>query len=63
MFFSEKKGLTKWEYKTERLAGVQVENQLNFLGEQGWELVQVIYEPKEEHPFLCIMKKPSESFD
>ncbi|HZR45308.1 MAG TPA: hypothetical protein VFA47_01295 [Candidatus Manganitrophaceae bacterium] len=53
--------MTKWEYKTERLAGVQVANQLNFLGEQGWELVQVIYQPQEEYPFLCILKKPSES--
>ena len=53
--------MTKWEYKTERLAGVQVANQLNFLGEQGLELVQVIYQPQEEYPFLCILKKPSES--
>jgi hypothetical protein len=62
LFFSEKNDMTKWEYKTERLAGVQIGNQLNFLGEQGWELVQVIHQPQEEYPFLCIMKKPSESF-
>lgn len=55
--------MTKWKYKTERLAGVQVENQLNFLGEEGWELVQVIHEPQEEYPFFCIMKKPSEGLD
>jgi hypothetical protein len=63
MFFSEKHDMTKWVYKTERLAGVQIENQLNFLGEQGWELVQVIHQPQEEYPFFCIMKKPSEAFD
>ncbi|MFQ5949977.1 MAG: hypothetical protein ACE5J1_04750 [Nitrospiria bacterium] len=54
--------MAKWEYKTERLAGVQIENQLNFLGEQRWELVQVIYQPEEAYPFLCILKKPLERF-
>lgn len=55
--------MVKWEYKAERLAGIQIENQLNFLGEQGWELVQVIYQPEETYPFLCVMKKFSESSD
>ena len=55
--------MKKWEYKTERLAGVQVDSQLNFLGEQGWELVQVIYQPQDSYPFFCIMKKPAEGFD
>ncbi|HLG21260.1 MAG TPA: hypothetical protein VI382_00475 [Candidatus Manganitrophaceae bacterium] len=53
----------KWKYKAERLAGVQIENQLNFLGAEGWELIQVIYEPEETYPFLCLLKKASEGFD
>lgn len=53
----------KWEYKAERLAGVQIDNQLNFLGAQGWELVQIIYQPEETYPFLCILKKRSEEYD
>ncbi|MFQ5579033.1 MAG: hypothetical protein ACE5FZ_00330 [Nitrospiria bacterium] len=54
--------MAKWEYKTERLAGVQMENQLNFLGKDKWELIQVIYQPEEDYPFLCILKKPMERF-
>jgi len=50
--------LSKWEYKAERLAGVQVDNQLNFLGEKGWELVQMIHQPDADYPFLCILKRP-----
>ncbi|HEY5599522.1 MAG TPA: hypothetical protein VIK48_02425 [Candidatus Manganitrophaceae bacterium] len=53
----------KWKYKAERLAGMQIENQLNFLGAEGWELIQVIYEPEETYPFLCLLKKASEGFD
>lgn len=49
--------MPKWEYKSERLAGVQIDNQLNFLGAQGWELVQIIHQPEETYPFLCILKK------
>ncbi|MBI3805092.1 MAG: hypothetical protein HY282_15185 [Nitrospirae bacterium] len=52
--------MPKWEYRTERLAAVQIDNQLNFLGSQGWELVQVIHQPEESYPFLCILKKRSE---
>ncbi|HIE65794.1 MAG: hypothetical protein ABGX83_05700 [Nitrospira sp.] len=54
--------LGKWEYKTARLAEVQIENQLNFLGEEKWELVQVVYQPEEDYPFLCIFKKSLERF-
>lgn len=31
--------MTRWEYKVENVSIKQVENQLNFIGEQGWELV------------------------
>lgn len=50
--------MIRWEYKSERLAGVQIDNQLNFLGSEGWELVHVSHEPEEEYPFLCILKRP-----
>ena len=55
--------MEKWSYKVERLAGVQIENQLNFLGADGWELIEVIYQPEEPHPFLCVLKKVAEGFD
>jgi hypothetical protein len=48
----------KWEYKAEELAEVQIDNQLNFLGKDGWELVQVIYQAEKDYPFLCLLKKP-----
>ncbi len=48
----------KWEYKAEQLAGVQIDNQLNFLGKDGWELVQVIHQAENEYPFLCLLKRP-----
>ena len=50
--------MAKWEYKSERLAGMQIDNQLNFLGSEGWELVHVTYQSEEEYPFLCILKRP-----
>lgn len=50
--------MPKWEYKAEQLAGVQLDNQLNFLGAKGWDLVQIVHQPDEEYPFLCIMKRP-----
>lgn len=55
--------MPKWEYKSERLAGVQIDNQLNFLGAQGWELVQIIHQPEEAYPFLCILKKRLEEYE
>jgi len=48
----------KWEYKAEQLAEVQIDNQLNFLGKEGWELVQVIPQVETEYPFLCLLKRP-----
>ncbi len=54
--------MTKWEYKAEHLAGVQINNQLNFLGKEGWELVHVTYQAEEEFPFFCILKRPLSRF-
>ena len=51
--------LTRFKYKVEELAAVQIENQLNFLGAQGWELVSVVFLAEKEHPYLCIFKQPS----
>jgi len=45
-------------YKVENLANVQIEEQLNFLGEAGWELVTVFYRPDLPYPYLCVMKRP-----
>ena len=50
--------MTRWEYKAERLAGVQIDNQLNFLGKEGWELVYIVHQPEEEYPYFCILKRP-----
>jgi hypothetical protein len=47
----------RWRYKVESLADVQIENQLNFLGAQGWELVSVVFHPDKEHPYLCFLKQ------
>lgn len=55
--------MKKWIYKAERLAAVQIENQLNFLGADGWELIQVIHQPEEAYPFLCLLKKTGEGLD
>lgn len=33
--------MTRWEYKVVELSTEQIENQLNFLGEEGWELIQM----------------------
>jgi len=48
---------SQFRYKVEELAAVQIENQLNFLGAGGWELVSVIFHPEREHPYLCIFKQ------
>lgn len=55
--------MTAWEYKAERLAGMQIDNQLNFLGREGWELIEVLHQPEEDHPFLCILKRPLKQSD
>lgn len=40
----------------EYLSDVQVGNQLNFIGQEGWELVQVM-KVEGEFPLLCIFKR------
>ena len=49
--------MERFKYKVEELAAVQIENQLNFLGSQGWELVSVVFLAEREHPYLCVFKQ------
>ncbi|MDH5526742.1 MAG: hypothetical protein OEY97_05480 [Nitrospirota bacterium] len=46
-----------WEYRVEQLSSVQLSNQLNFLGKEGWELVTVLHNPDAEYPYECICKR------
>jgi hypothetical protein len=46
-----------WEYRVAPVSREQVENQLNFLGEEGWELVQVIVMNNPEIPYQAIFKR------
>jgi len=47
-----------WEYRVENLSQVQIGNQLNFMGKDGWELVTVIHNPGGEYPYECYLKRP-----
>lgn len=46
-----------WEYRVAPISREQVENQLNFLGEEGWELVQIIVMNHVEIPYQGIFKR------
>ena len=46
-----------WEYRVEQLSQIQVANQLNFMGKEGWELVSVIHSPDAEYPYECFFKR------
>lgn len=46
-----------WEYRVAPVSREQVENQLNFLGEDGWELVQIIVMNSQEIPYQAIFKR------
>lgn len=46
-----------WEYRVAPLSREQVENQLNFLGEDGWELVQIVVMNSPEVPYQAILKR------
>ncbi|MCL4484990.1 MAG: DUF4177 domain-containing protein [Nitrospirae bacterium] len=46
-----------WEYRVAPISREQVENQLNFLGEEGWELVQIIVMNNPEIPYQGIFKR------
>lgn len=50
--------VTAWEYRVEHLSEVQVANQLNFMGKEGWELVTVFHAPDAEYPYECFFKRP-----
>ena len=49
--------MVRWEYRVEHISGEQIANQLNFLGEEGWELVQMI-PVQGEYPYLAVFKRP-----
>ena len=49
--------MAAWEYRVFGVSREQVENQLNFIGEEGWELVQVIVMNNPEVPYHCIFKR------
>lgn len=46
-----------WEYRVEQLSEVQMSNQLNFMGKEGWELTTVLQEADAEYPYRCIFKR------
>ncbi|MBI5136580.1 MAG: hypothetical protein HZA24_04480 [Nitrospirae bacterium] len=48
-----------WEYRVEHLSQVQMANQLNFMGKDGWELVAVVHSPEGEYPYECFLKRPT----
>jgi hypothetical protein len=50
--------VTAWEYRVEHLSQIQVANQLNFMGKEGWELVTVFHVPDAEYPYECFFKRP-----
>ncbi len=56
----------RWRYRIEGLAAVaadQIVNQLDFLGEEGWELVAVlppeIFASEEGKLLHCVFKRPA----
>lgn len=49
---------TAWEYRVEKLSQVQISNQLNFMGKEGWELVTVFHDADAEYPYECFLKRP-----
>lgn len=46
-----------WEYRVFGISREQVENQLNFIGDEGWELVQIIVMSNPEVPYQGIFKR------
>ncbi len=51
--------MIQWEYRVEALAAIQIDRQLNFMGEEGWELIVLLERPQEE-TLLCILKRPKD---
>ncbi|MFQ5509423.1 MAG: hypothetical protein ACE5FN_08800 [Leptospirillia bacterium] len=50
--------VNSWEYRIEHLSQVQVANQLNFMGKDGWELITVFHKEDAEYPYECFLKRP-----
>jgi hypothetical protein len=46
----------RWEYLV--LRGKISEGELNERGDEGWEVVQVVFNPDEDPPYTIILKKP-----
>ena len=46
-----------WEYRVVPVSREQVENQLNFLGLEGWELVQIVVMNNPEIPYQGFFKR------
>jgi hypothetical protein len=51
--------MKRWIYRVEFISDAQIANQLNFIGEEGWELVQVIPMKEGDYPYLCFFKRPA----
>jgi hypothetical protein len=49
--------MTQWEYRVESLAKEQVKNQLDFIGREGWELVQILWKPDSPYPYEAVFKR------
>lgn len=52
--------MTAWEYRIEDLSEVQTENQLNFIGKEGWELVYVQHQTTPPPHYRCFFKRKKE---
>ncbi|MBI3605081.1 MAG: hypothetical protein HY202_03525 [Nitrospirae bacterium] len=46
-----------WEYRVEELSAVQITNQLNFIGNDGWELIHIRFQEGEAPSYLCFFKR------
>lgn len=49
---------SNWEYRVEHLSQMQMANQLNFMGKDGWDLVSVLRNDDAEYPYECFLKRP-----
>ena len=49
--------MTVWEYRVELLADEQVKNQLDFIGREGWELIEILWKPGAPYPYQAFFKR------
>lgn len=49
--------MAEWEYRVEFLAEEQITAQLDFIGREGWELVQIVYKPETPYPYQAFFKR------